>query len=50
MTADGRRISVEFTIMVLQDEHRKVQGLAAILRDVTPRFEELRSLRRQLAP
>jgi PAS domain S-box-containing protein len=49
MTADGRRISVEFTIVVLQDDDRTVKGLAAVLRDVTLRFEELRRLRRQLA-
>lgn len=48
MTADGRRISVEFTIMILWNNDNKVDGIAAILRDVTPRFEELRSLRRQL--
>ncbi len=49
MTADGRRISVEFTIVVLWDNDNNVDGIAAILRDVTPRFEELRGLRRQLA-
>jgi PAS domain S-box-containing protein len=49
MTADGRRISVEFTIVILQDNDSGVDGIAAILRDVTIRFEELRSLRRQLA-
>lgn len=50
MTADGRRISVEFTIMMLQDAEGHVDGVVAILRDVTARFEELRRLRRQLAP
>jgi PAS domain S-box-containing protein len=49
MTADGRRISVEFTIMMLRDSDDNVDGITAILRDVTPRFEELRKLRRQLA-
>ena len=49
MTADGRRISVEFTIMMLKDVDGRVDGVAAILRDVTARFEELRNLRRQLA-
>jgi PAS domain S-box-containing protein len=49
MTADGRRISVEFTIVMLHDADGRVDGVAAILRDVTPRFEELRSLRRELA-
>ncbi len=47
--ASGRRISVEFTIMPLHDDQGAITGLASILRDVTPRFEELRTLRRQLA-
>jgi PAS domain S-box-containing protein len=45
----GRQISVEFTIILLQDSERRVTGMAAILRDVTSRFEELRRLKRQLA-
>jgi PAS domain S-box-containing protein len=45
---DGRRISLEFTIAPLQDEGR-MAGIAAILRDVTPRFDELKALRRRLA-
>jgi PAS domain S-box-containing protein len=45
----GRQISVEFTIILLQDAERRVGGMAAILRDVTGRFEELRRLRRELA-
>lgn len=49
MTAEGRRISVEFTIAMLHDAEGRVDGVAAILRDVTLRFEELRSLRRELA-
>lgn len=48
MRADGRRISVEFTVTILRDSDDNVDGIAAILRDVTPRFEELRRLRRQL--
>jgi PAS domain S-box-containing protein len=49
MRKDGRRISVEFTITILQGDGGSVAGMAAILRDVTPRFEELRALRRKLA-
>ena len=48
LTKDGRRISVEFTIVLLHDEGRKPIGTAAILRDVTERFEETRELRRQV--
>jgi PAS domain S-box-containing protein len=49
LTKDGRRISVEFTIVLLRDEMKKPSGTAAILRDVTMRFEETRKLKRQLA-
>jgi len=46
---DGRRISVEFTIVPVHDEAGAMIGMAAVLRDVTARFEELKALRRQLA-
>ena len=49
LTKDGRRISVEFTIVMLKDAHDRPSGTAAILRDVTERFEETRELRRKLA-
>jgi PAS domain S-box-containing protein len=45
----GQRISVEFTIVMLKDEHDHPIGTAAILRDVTRQFEENRKLKRQLA-
>ena len=46
---DGRQISVEFTILPLHDERGGMLGIAAFLRDVTARFEEVRGLRRELA-
>jgi PAS domain S-box-containing protein len=49
LTKDGRRISVEFTIVLLHGDDGKVSGIAAILRDVTERFQELRTLRRRIA-
>jgi PAS domain S-box-containing protein len=49
MRKDGRRISIEFTILPLHDAAGTILGIAAFLRDVTDRFEELRSLRRELA-
>jgi PAS domain S-box-containing protein len=49
LTKGGRRISVEFTIIVLRDSDNAMTGMAAILRDVTSRFEEMRSLRRRVA-
>ena len=45
----GRRISLEFTIVMLKDEDAKPVGMAAIMRDVTKRFEEMRALRAKLA-
>jgi PAS domain S-box-containing protein len=49
LTADGRRISVEFTIVMLRDDAGQVAGTVAVMRDVTRRFEEVRDLRRKLA-
>jgi len=46
---DGARISVEFTIVPFTDDSGQMVGIAAIIRDTTARFEELRALRRQLA-
>jgi PAS domain S-box-containing protein len=49
LTKDGRRISVEFTIVMLRDEHGTAAGMASIMRDSTARFEEMKSLRRRIA-
>jgi PAS domain S-box-containing protein len=46
---DGAALSIEFTIMMLRDDGGGIIGIAALLRDVTRRFEEVRALRRQLA-
>ena len=46
---DGTRISVEFTIVPFTGDSGQMAGIAAIMRDTTARFEELRALRRQLA-
>ena len=46
---DGKRISLEFTIVPLKDASGTMQGMVAVLRDVTARFEELRDLRKRLA-
>jgi PAS domain S-box-containing protein len=46
---DGAQISVEFTIVPFTDDSGKMIGIAAVMRDATARFEELRNLRRQLA-
>jgi hypothetical protein len=48
-TKAGNRISVDFTIAMLRDQEQNPNGMVALLRDVTPRFEEIRSLKRKLA-
>lgn len=44
---DGTQISVEFTISLLRDPAGRITGLAAVMRDVTARFEEMKALRKQ---
>jgi PAS domain S-box-containing protein len=46
---DGQQISLEFTIIPLKASDGQMDGFVAVMRDVTRRFEEIRSLRRQLA-
>ncbi len=46
---DGGRISVEFSIVMLRDAAGEPLGIAAILRDVTQRWQEQRQLRKRLA-
>jgi PAS domain S-box-containing protein len=46
---DGSRLSVEFTIVPFTGESGTMNGIAAIMRDVTARFEELRTLRKEIA-
>jgi len=46
---NGAQISVEFTIVPFADDSGQMIGIAAVMRDVTARFEELRTLRRQIA-
>ena len=46
---DGATISVEFTVVALRNEKGQTVGMAAMIRDVTKRFEEIRTLKRKLA-
>ena len=46
---DGGRISVEFSIVMLRDAAGEPMGIAAILRDVTQRWQEQQQLRKRLA-
>jgi PAS domain S-box-containing protein len=49
MRKDGQRISIEFSIALLKDERGEVTGAAAVVRDVTARWQAERELRRRLA-
>ncbi len=46
---DGQGISLEFTIVPLQDAAGRITGMAAVMRDVTARFLEIKRLKQQLA-
>jgi len=46
---DGGRISIEFTILLLQNDGGDLVGTAAIIRDVTARWEKEKELKRRLA-
>jgi len=45
---NGATVSVEFTVVPLQNNGQMI-GMAAIMRDVTGRFAEMRALKRKLA-
>ena len=49
ITKDGFDVSLEFTIVPLRDRSGRLTGLAAIMRDVTERFEAMGALKRKLA-
>jgi PAS domain-containing protein len=46
---DGTQISVEFTAMLVQEPPGEVRGNAAVLRDVTARWQREKALRARLA-
>jgi PAS domain S-box-containing protein len=48
LAKDGSQVSLEFTIVPLRGETGELIGLAAIMRDVTKRFEEMRALNQKL--
>ena len=46
---DGSRLSVEFTIVPFKDDGGRITGIAAVMRDATKQFDEMRALRKQVA-
>ena len=47
---DGTRISVDFTIVPFHAADGNMAGIAAVMRDVTAQFNEMRRLRRAAQP
>ena len=46
---DGARISLEFTVTLIRGAGREILGIAAILRDVTARWEREKAMRERMA-
>jgi PAS domain S-box-containing protein len=46
---DGSMLSIAFTVGMLFDEHQKVNGIVAIIRDETERFAQERALKKRIA-
>ena len=46
---NGERISLEFTIVPLHDDAGGITGMAAVMRDVTKRYNETKALKQKLA-
>jgi PAS domain S-box-containing protein len=46
---DGTRISLEFSIVLVRDEAGAPNGVAAIMRDITTRWQQERELKARLA-
>lgn len=49
LTKDGRRISIEFFIVLLRDDAGQVFGAGAMIQDVSARWEKDKALRQKLA-
>jgi len=46
---DGTRVSIEFSILPFRDRQGHLIGVVAILRDVSKRFAEIKTLREEVA-
>jgi hypothetical protein len=46
---NGTTVSIEFTVLPLKDGASAIVAIAAFMRDVTKRFQEIRTLKRKLA-
>jgi PAS domain S-box-containing protein len=48
MRKDGKTISVEFTILLVRNRQNEIIGTAAIIRDVTERWNQEKELKKKL--
>ncbi len=46
---DGSRVSLEFSMILLQDEQNNIKGCASIMRDVTEKWNKEKELKEKLA-
>lgn len=46
---DGSRVSLEFSMVLLRDDTGSLQGCAAVMRDVSQRWQKEKELKEQLA-
>jgi signal transduction histidine kinase len=46
---NGSMLSIAFTVGMLFNEHQKVNGIVAVIRDETERFAEERTLKKRIA-
>ena len=49
MDKHGAALSIQFTVAVVTGEDDRIDGIVAVLRDVTATFRELKQLRREAA-
>lgn len=45
---DGKRISIEFSVIIIREDDR-IEGVAAIIRDVTSRWEKEKEMKQYIA-
>jgi PAS domain S-box-containing protein len=46
---DGSRVSLEFTVVLVPNDTSGLAGIAAVVRDVSQRFDETNELRARVA-
>lgn len=49
MRKDGTRISLEFTVVLLREKTGELAGIAAVMREVTARWQQDRALKQRVA-